>query len=151
MRDLTTDDATVAPFQAREIQRQEIVEGRWRSQCYPATSQLVHLLIIILLRARVHVVAAVGVILADEPDVGAAVGLVCPADEVHLHLVDPVAAVELMDRAALRSVEDKPIEPAKPHQNAEEDRIVKLERQMEHLGRQIQYLARAINIQCPSK
>ncbi len=50
-----------------------------------------------------------------------------------------------------RFAEYKQIEPAQAHQNAEEDRIVKLERQMEHLSRQIQYLARVINTQCPSK
>jgi hypothetical protein len=65
--------------------------------------------------------------------------------------IGSILALEHADIPQKRSAEYKQIEPAQPHQNAEEDRIVKLERQMEYLGRQIQYLARAINNQCPSK
>ncbi len=50
-----------------------------------------------------------------------------------------------------RIAEYKQNQPAPAHQNAEEDRIVKLERQMRLIGRQIQVLARAINTQHSSK
>ena len=65
--------------------------------------------------------------------------------------IGSILLLEHADIPEKRSVQYKQIEPAKAHQNAEKDRIVKLERQMEHLDRQIQYLARAINNQCPSK
>jgi hypothetical protein len=50
-----------------------------------------------------------------------------------------------------RFAEYKQNQGAHAHQNANEDRIEKLERQIELLARQIQDLARAINTQRPSK
>ncbi|MDX1707741.1 MAG: hypothetical protein R3274_04010 [Desulfobacterales bacterium] len=50
-----------------------------------------------------------------------------------------------------RTAESKPDKPAAVHQNADEDRIVKLERQLEYLGRQIEKIARALSGGLPSK
>ena len=45
-----------------------------------------------------------------------------------------------------RFAESKPNKPEAVDQNAEEDRIVKLEQQLEHLGRQIEKIARTLNV-----
>ena len=50
-----------------------------------------------------------------------------------------------------RAAEDKPAKPKFALERADEDRIIKLERQLEHLGRQIQNLTRIINAELPSK
>ena len=50
-----------------------------------------------------------------------------------------------------RSAEYKPNKPAVAHQKADEDRIVKLEQQLEYLSRQIERIARTITVERPSK
>jgi hypothetical protein len=50
-----------------------------------------------------------------------------------------------------RFAESKPNKPDAVHQNADEDRIVKLEQQLQYLGRQIEIIAQRINIGLPSK
>ena len=50
-----------------------------------------------------------------------------------------------------RFAEYKPNKPVAAHQKADEDRIVKLEQQLEYLGRQIKKIARTINVGLPSK
>jgi hypothetical protein len=45
----------------------------------------------------------------------------------------------------------KPNKPASVYQKAYEDRVVKLEQQLEYLGRQIEKIARSINVGLPSK
>jgi hypothetical protein len=50
-----------------------------------------------------------------------------------------------------RSVQYKPKKPAVVHQNADEDHFVKLEKQLEYLGRQIEKIAQTINAELPSK
>jgi hypothetical protein len=50
-----------------------------------------------------------------------------------------------------RSAEYKPNKPVGAHQKADEDRIVKLEQQLEYLSRQIEKIARTINVGLPSK
>lgn len=47
--------------------------------------------------------------------------------------------------------ESKPSKPVTARQITDEDRIVKLEQQLEYLGRQIEKIARAINVGLPSK
>jgi hypothetical protein len=50
-----------------------------------------------------------------------------------------------------RFAEYKPNKPAAAHQKADEDRIAELEQQLEYLGRQIEKIARTINLRLPSK
>jgi len=50
-----------------------------------------------------------------------------------------------------RFTEYKPNKPVAVHQNVGEDRIVKLEQQLEYLSSQIEKIARTINIALPSK
>jgi len=50
-----------------------------------------------------------------------------------------------------RSAEYKPKKPAVVHQKADEDRIVKLEQQLQYLTRQIEKIAQTINAELPSK
>ncbi len=50
-----------------------------------------------------------------------------------------------------RSAEYKPNKPVAAHQKTDEDRIVKLEQQLEYLSRQIERIARTINVGFPSK
>jgi hypothetical protein len=50
-----------------------------------------------------------------------------------------------------RSAEYKPNKPAVAYQKADEDRIVKLEQQLEYLSRQIERIARTITVERPSK
>ena len=50
-----------------------------------------------------------------------------------------------------RFAEYKPNKPAAAHQKTDEDRIVKLEQQLEYLGRQIEKIAQTINAELPSK
>ncbi len=50
-----------------------------------------------------------------------------------------------------RSAQSKSTKPAAVHQNADEDRIEVLEQQLEYLGRQIEKIARTINIGLASK
>jgi hypothetical protein len=50
-----------------------------------------------------------------------------------------------------RFAEYKPNKPAAAHQKADQDRIAKLEQQLEYLGRQIEKIARTINVRLPSK
>jgi hypothetical protein len=50
-----------------------------------------------------------------------------------------------------RMAEAKPDKPGVVHQNVDEDRIVKMERQLEYLGRQIEKIARALDGGLPSK
>ena len=50
-----------------------------------------------------------------------------------------------------RSAQYKPKKPAVVHQNADEDRFVKLEKQLEYMGRQIEKIAQTINAELPSK
>jgi hypothetical protein len=45
----------------------------------------------------------------------------------------------------------KPNKPAAVYQKAYEDRVVKLEQRLEYLGRQIEKIARSINVELPSK
>jgi hypothetical protein len=45
----------------------------------------------------------------------------------------------------------KPDKPVAAHQKTDEDRIVKLEQQLEYLGRQIEKITRTINLRLPSK
>lgn len=45
----------------------------------------------------------------------------------------------------------KPNKPSAVHPKAYEDRVVKLEQQLEYLGRQIEKIARTINVELPSK
>ena len=50
-----------------------------------------------------------------------------------------------------RSAEYKPKNSVVVHQKADEDRIVKLEQQLEYLGRQVEKIAQTINAELPSK
>jgi hypothetical protein len=50
-----------------------------------------------------------------------------------------------------RSAEYKPKNSVVVHQKADENRIVKLEQQLEYLGRQIEKIAQTINAELPSK
>jgi len=50
-----------------------------------------------------------------------------------------------------RSAEYKPKNSIVVHQKADEGRIVKLEQQLEYLGRQIEKIAQTINAELPSK
>ena len=50
-----------------------------------------------------------------------------------------------------RDAESKPEKPIEALEKADEDRIIKLELQLEQLGRQIQKLTRTINVGLPSK
>jgi len=50
-----------------------------------------------------------------------------------------------------RSAEYKPNKPVAAHQKVDEDRIVMLEQQLEYLSRQIEKIARTINVGLPSK
>jgi hypothetical protein len=47
--------------------------------------------------------------------------------------------------------ESKPNKPDAANQNADEDRIVKLEQQLEYLGREIEKIARTLNVRLSSK
>jgi len=50
-----------------------------------------------------------------------------------------------------RSAEYKLNKPVALYQKVDEDRIVKLEQQLEYLGRQIEKIVRTINVGLPSK
>jgi hypothetical protein len=50
-----------------------------------------------------------------------------------------------------RFAEYKPNKPVAAHQKADQRRIVKLEQQLEYLGRQIEKIAKTINVELPSK
>ena len=50
-----------------------------------------------------------------------------------------------------QSDEYKPYKPVAAHQKVDEDRVAKLEQQLEYLGRQIEKIARTINVRLPSK
>ena len=66
-------------------------------------------------------------------------------------ILDGVLPLKGADIPEKRFAEYKPNKPAAAHQKADEDRIAKLEQQLEYLGRQIEKIARTINVRLPSK
>jgi len=66
-------------------------------------------------------------------------------------ILDGVLTPEHAGNSEKRFAESKPNKPDADHQNADEDRIVRLQRQLEYLGRQIEKIARTINVGLPSK
>ncbi len=61
-------------------------------------------------------------------------------------ILDGVLSPEHADICEKRFTESKPNKPEAVVENADEDRIVKLEQQLEHLGRQIEKIARTLNV-----
>ena len=66
-------------------------------------------------------------------------------------IVDNVLARKLDDISEKQPAGYKPDNPVAAHQNTDQDRIAKLERQLEYLGCQIQELYRMRNAEPPSK
>ncbi len=66
-------------------------------------------------------------------------------------ILDGVLTPEHAGISEKRFAESKPNKPDAVHQNADKDRIVKLEQQLEYLGRQIEKIARTLNIGRASK
>ena len=72
---------------------------------------------------------------------------VCPIAKI----LDNVLPLKHAGIPEKRFAEYKPNKPVVVHQKADEDRIVKLEQQLEYLGRQIEKIAQTINVELPSK
>jgi hypothetical protein len=66
-------------------------------------------------------------------------------------ILDGVLTSEHAGICEKRFAESKPNKPEAVHQYTDEDRIVKLEQQLQYLGRQIEIIAQRINIALPSK
>ena len=66
-------------------------------------------------------------------------------------ILDGVLSPESAGISEKRFDKSKPNKPDADHQNADEDRIVRLQRQLEYLSRQIEKIARTINAGLPSK
>ncbi len=66
-------------------------------------------------------------------------------------ILDSVLPVKHSGIPETHDTDYKSNEPAAAHQNNDEDRIAKLEQQMQYLRRQIEKIARAINVGLPSK
>ena len=71
----------------------------------------------------------------------------CPIGKI----LDNVLPLKHADISEKRFAESKPNEPAAAHQNIDEDRIVKLEQQLEYLRRQIEKIAQRSTLGLPSK
>lgn len=66
-------------------------------------------------------------------------------------ILDGILPSEHDDISENRFVESKPNTPITARLTTDEDRIVLLERQLEHLGRQIEKIAQTLNVGLPSK
>ena len=66
-------------------------------------------------------------------------------------IIGSVLALEHGGISEKRPAEYKPNKPVAAHQKTDEDRIAKLEQQLEYLGRQIKKIVRTINVGLPSK
>jgi hypothetical protein len=66
-------------------------------------------------------------------------------------ILDGILPSEHDDISENRFVESKPITPITARLITDEDRIILLERQLEHLGRQIEKIAQTLNVGLSSK
>lgn len=98
-----------------------------------------------------------GTISESNPQSGSRMKLKTPSgksDSGPCHIGNIIGSVLPLTHGGIpekRSAEYKPNKPVAAHQKADEDRIVKLEQQLEFLGRQIEKIARTINVGLPSK